>query len=1158
MRYFVILLSLFTLYACNGVEFAHLDTKVNNKVTFGDGSDDLGIEGVMPTIGKIYIESATPGSEDGGDDVLKAHLQYSLTSDLVYDNYTLLTDTTGTKPQCEWSSTDKGITFTSGTQSTNGYRTNLLYDETNKTYYCESIRLDFKKDGNKDENYDPDSLVTVSYTDNTGAYITAAGSESKFTARINLNTADRHNIISVATSPTTVLFHRKDGLFQAGYTAYRGALDLQQYIGSAMYEARVLAPGAVDNVTDTKGDYTPEELAADKARIEKWLDANNVGIDENAGIYSKSAFVASYGPPIALPAFRKENTPAIDYKKLRIALLRHNNNPIIISYDKKMYSMGSVTNFNPLELAQDYKYFIRANDNWFAYSGVNVTDSTDMYSKFHVGEIKTTNGVEARFVTALSITSDLDTTIALNETDKEYYIAGNPHWNDNFCAESATYDETTTGFTYNYPCLYSSGKQVGARKIVGLQKKLGDGTAAIITDSDIFYIGRDGKGYKIDIRPDGVNGDNIRLGEPVVSELVTWNDKVVESDRVENADDLYAIDMAYANMNHAVLPTLLLKDGSIVFTIRQVEGTGANVKVTNVARRFFINKQGIGVNVAGHPDNIRITKLLGPSSGYGEDGNIYYFTDVPALGASYAPNSQQGTQTTPVKDNDYLAFIYGDPIQFLGDIATDAEKQQFFKLTYGVINIDDAITRIDSSAQKLNGNFAFLPYNPLTGQVENILETGDGSYTLQTISYRPFRTNSHLFVNMNKNADKSYISVPYYFYGFNYNDKITPSTWNYKVDGLMAAEVKHNNISKVFGTLKSPEIPFRYTPYGRNTTFFANKIGIFSFVDYNVRMIKSICQDAGNTNCGASSLNGDQALADNSTKFPDYFYVARNGSGKYAEEASGVNNYISTPIVKESRMTNYPSTQGYNTNGFQPQLLSSWFSYEFKEIPLNPSTILLSDQKLFAGYPLSYWYDNISMRFGNDKATYFKNSLKEFLGNTGGEGQTVNFYQYAYGVGEYRYYSANSYPVWRARKLNTEVLPFQTRYGTLIPMSHGQAFGEISSTLVTMFNMTTKLGESGKDDTENYVANRKYVTGLYGFYDRDAMQNLTDLGANVFGSMVNPLDNMTTNQIGYIADTGIYMWRKGRDGEKGPISNTNVNEGRYTLTTFPFVNYYNN
>lgn len=1149
MRYFVILLSLFTLYACNGVEFAHLDAKVDNKATFGDGSDDLGIEGVMPTIGKIYIDGVNVEQDDGGEsDMLKAHLTYTLTADLIYDNYSMIENTGSFVPQCEWSSTDKGITFTGGgtPYGTDSYRTNLVKQGEN--YECDPVIVDFKKNGT-DVNYDPDSLVTVSYLDNTGAYITAAGSTVKFTSRINLNTADRHNIISVATSPTTVLFHRKDGLFQAGYTAYRGALDLQQYIGSAMYEARVLAPGATDNVTNTKGDYTSEELAADKARMDKWL--NSVDIDENSGIYSKSAFVASYGPPIALPAFTK-NELNINYKRLRIALLRHNNNPIIISSNKKMYSMGTVTNFNSLELAQDYKYFIRANDNWFAYSGVKVENSADLYSKIHVGEIKPIDGTPAKFVTALSITSDLDTTIALNETDKEYYIAGNPHWNDNFCAEAATYDETTTGFTYNYPCMYSAGKEVGARKIVGLQRKLGDGTAAIITDSEIFYIGRDGKGYKIDIRPDGINGDNIRTGEPVVSELITWNDKVAESDRVENADNLYAIDMAYANMNHAVLPTLLLKDGSIVFTIRQVEGTGADVKVTNVARRFFINKNGIDVNKPGHPDNVRMVKLLGPSSAYGEDGNIYYFTDVPALGVSYAPNSQ-------VADKDYLAFVYGDPIQFLGDIASDAEKQQFFKLTYGKIDIDAAIQRIEGDPSKsLNGNFAFLPYNPLTGQVENILETGDGSYTLQTISYRPFRTNSHLFVNMNKNADKSYISVPYYFYGFNSDDKITPSTWNYKKDGLMAAEVKHNNISKVFGTLKTPEIPFRYTPYGRNTTFFANKVGIFSFVDYNVRMTKSICQDTGDgtgsQKCDAGSLNGDASLADSSTNFPDYFYVAK--SGQYAEEASGVNNYISTPIVKESRMTNYPNTQNYANNGFEPQLLSSWFNYEFKEVPLNPSTILLSDQKLFAAYPLSYWYDSISNRYTNDKTTYFKNNLNEFLGNTGGTGKAVNFYQYAYGVGEYRYYSANSYPVWRARKLNTEVLPFQTRYGTLIPMSHGQAFGEISSMLVTMFNMTTKLAESGKDDTENYVANRKYVTGLYGFYDRDAMQSGSDLGANVFGSIINPLDNMTTNKIGYIADTGIYMWRKDPNSVNSPINTTDANGGRFRLNSIPFANYY--
>lgn len=1098
---FLFVLALFASGCTNKRE--HLSKNDINNALAAREAGDMGIDNVLPTVGKIYIENITQGSQDGNsDEMLKAHLIYTLSADISKDNYSDISSSS----ECFWESKSEDTVFTDNNSSMY-MRSRLAVDEYG-VYACQPVQVEFKKDGEFDKSYNPDSQIIVKFINKYGEYVRNADNSSEFSINITLNTADRHNIINLATSPATVLFQRADGLFQAGFTAYRGMTGLQQYIGSAMYEARVKSPGGSTIVDPAlaSSNYTAE-LEEDKARITQWLE--NSSVDENAGIYSESAFISSYGPPIALPAFRKSD---INYRKLRVALLRHNNYPVIISYDKKLYTMGHITNLN--DISENYPYHIRNNDNWFAYAGVQLKSSSDL-NKFQVGEIKPVNGVEAKFISTVPITSDLDTTIALNETDKEYYMSGNPFYSPKLCKESATYSTITYAFTYNFNCTFDSTAKAGAVKLTGLQKKIGDASTAVATDSDIYYIGRDGKGYYIDLRPEGINGENIRNGLPIQSVPVNWD---VAEDKFnftpEEKASKYVVDMTYANMNHAVLPTLLLNDGSILFTVRKI----VNGEVTNVVRHFYINKNGISVNDPKSTDNIKMQMLIGPTAAYGEDGKIYYFTDVPALGISYKP-----TKTN--KDEDYIAFTFGDPVQFIGTVT---DKENFFNLHYGVLDINDMIKSLDSNNQSLE-NMAYLPYNPLTPQFEDVLISGDGSVSLETVLYRGFRTNSHLFVNMNKNADLSYIAIPYYFYGFADENTVEPSSWIIKNNGLMAAEVKNNNISKVYSTFDHPKLPFKYTPYSRNTTFFANKKGLFSFVSYNTRLTKSICQDNA---AGCTTTDDANKLDD---ILVDYFYFAKN-SDNYLEEANGMNNYISTPFVEESRMSNFPDTQNYAAQGFEPQLISSWFSYEYKETPETRAKSIQSTELLPAYIP-QYWFESIKGRFSSFMNLSYDDFINSFTGKS--------LYQYAYGVGRYRYYPVKAFPAWRARKLNSEILQYQSRYGTLVPISHGATAEKLYGKFLDGFSLSATLGIY---DTTTYVAPRKYMNNFYTFYDRDKIAQGDDLGSSAFGDLNDAATtNIVTNGIGYIQDKGNYMWRN----EQADTSGT----GNIPLSEFPFVEY---
>lgn len=1105
------------------------------------GSDDAyfesiaasyrGIEGVMPTIGKIYIDSVTVDTANDGDltNMRKAALNYVLSADLIVNDYSVLA---GGNAKCMWQTTALGTSFTPGdgitvTNNGKGAETLLSLDETSGSYVCAPVNISFTKEGTE-TNFDPDSIVTLSFTDNAGNPIKRVGYDATYTTSVVLNTADRHNILTVATSPTSVLYYRADGLFQAGFTAYRGLKGVEKYIGSATYEARVQSPGStkkVDNSTDNKIDYNSQiykdNVTADIARMNLWLTDSKV--NANQGIHSESAFVSSYGPPIALPPFREGLTEK-DYRKLRLVLMRHNNFPIIISNDKKLYTMGRVSEYNSTELEENYRFFIRTNDNWFQYSGVDLKGNGDT-NKLHVGEIKIADGTPAKFVSTLSVTSDLGTIVSLNEYDREYYIAGNPFYNEGFCNSGADFNYNTYSFNFNIGCSYNSSKKVGAVKLPGLQKLIGDGEGVLATDTHIYYSGNDGKMYQIDLLPGGENYTRIKQGLPIIPRVVGLDETNIESPIEDKADrdKLYAVDMGLPNMNPVLAPTFLMNDGSIVFTVRKYDAATDNISW--VRKHFYINELvQDGTSKPGDLGNVPITNILGPTVGYGANGKLYYFTDVAALGISYAPKDKDGGANAKI-DNDYLAFLYGDPVQQLGAVT---DKENFFGFKFGELDISKALANVGESTDIEGNNFVLMPYNPLTDAVDDIASVDNGTITFKAEAYRPFRTNSHLFVNMKANAKNNYIVVPHYAYAFQHSEFVNVSTWRIKENGLMAAEVRNNDISKVFGAFKNPKIPFKYTPYGRNTAFFANKKGVFAFTDYDVRKTKLLCQD-GLNQCG---LQGQTTLNDG--KVPDYFYRGYTARGTYLEESSGKNNYISTPFVQETRMSNFPDNTNYATKGFEPQLLSSWITYEATRTPNTEEGLTSADPNI-PGYIPQYFYEAMK---GRDATGITFNSVDN-IGTW-----LDNMYQYAYGVGLYRYYDTKSYAVWRARKLGTEVLQYQARYGTLIPMTHGATADYLFANLNQYFKEGTIIKpNNNNDEGPNYLVPRIYTHAHYAFYDKDKLKAGNAIDKVVLGGMdietksitdyftvANAAPNDTTKEgsgVGYIMDTGNYMWRAG-------------------------------
>lgn len=1113
------------LFISSCTERYHIAPLTNNT---SDG--DLGIEGVMPIIGSIYKEKVEIGSEDGNaDDMLKAHLIYTITADIIVDNLTALE---GGNAKCLWeANVDDGIIFKTDNSTGVNVETELAYNAATDTYECKPVTAEFTRTG-YERNYNPDGQVRVKFKDNTGTYLPSSPWEkSPYILSVLLNTADRHNIVDVITSPSSVLFRRNDGLFQAGFTAYRGMLGLQSKIGSAVYEAKIKSPGGTKAVSlnDTTNTYSANVIK-DTNIINSWLtDADNVtvqGSSEDNGIYSRSAFVSSYGPPIALPAFRKDLPADYNYNRLRNIALKNGNYPVIITDDKKLYTMGSVSNFTGEDLLGSYQYQIRKNDSWFQYSGINVSDNPD-FTKLHIGEIKAQplpDGTvpETKFVNILSITADLVTIIALNEVDKEYYIAGNPLYNNGFCSEKSFYNNETTAFNNDTTCTYSPLNAVGAVKIKGLQKLIGSGETATATDVDIHYIGRDGFVYKVDLKPDSQNYINIKAGASISSSLVVIPVKGIDNETTY----LRAIDVALANMNHALSPTYLLEDGSIYASIRYYEPanaeTGAEGKVAQKIQHFYINSN-LNQSVDSKKDYIKIVKLLGPSSGYGEDGEIYFWTDVASLGISYDVNTAE-------TDKDYLAYISSDPVSLMHTLSEE-ERGKFFKFYYSRFNFKEQVKALGGNS--IDNNFAILPYNPYNEQREEFLDTGNGTITTNTLPYRPYKTNSFLIANLSSNADYSYIYLPYYFYGYDNQNRINPDTWIMKKDGLAAAEVKNNNISKIYRITYDSLIPFRYTKNSRNTIFFANKKGVFTFVDYNVRKQKSSCP-----NGDASCLNDKFK-----TSMPDYFYRAliKDTNGNMLPTANTQHKYYATSFISEVRMSNYPDNKNYCTTGFIPQLLSSYMLYEYKETPDTTISRIAAEDRL-PGYIPQWFYANKSETLKN-----IFTDLTSFM--KGGSSSSDNMYQFQYGAGAYRKYQVNVLPAWRAKKANTETLQYLSRYGIYIPLPDGDTANSYYGNWRLLFEDNKITGET---DLVNYITERIYSLGLYSIYDKANLSACADLGTSVFGNIENNADTATadisTNNIGYVMDNGNFMWRN------QPVST--IGTGNIPLTDFDFVAYH--
>lgn len=329
----------------------------------------------------------------------------------------------------------------------------------------------------------------------------------------------------------------------------------------------------------------------------------------------------------------------------------------------------------------------------------------------------------------------------------------------------------------------------------------------------------------------------------------------------------------------------------------------------------------------------------------------------------------------------------------------------------------------------------------------------------------------------------------------------------------------------------------------------------------------------------SDSAKNVSALVNSST--PDYFYkakVVKKSDGdtvdenKVFEEASGRNNYIGNAFVAESRMSNYPNNSDYKTTGFEPQLLSSWIQNELKEYPEtknNPQ----SDKSILPGYIPQYLYETVintinKRNYSGISST--KSTLSDFIGS---------LYQYAYGVGMFRVYSSDTYPVWRARKFNTEILQLQSRFGSLIPMTHGKTASYLFDNYKDLFEDGEKFNNTSlqENDEGKYVYPRLYTASMYTTYDADMLRQLRPIEDVILASIdINTQNLGKTIQesaradkdgrqgitaqgsgVGYILLDGNFMWRdttRAAEEYGSPVSNSNpLNKSEYFLD---FVAYH--
>lgn len=201
IKSFLLLILLIFSLSCN--KQVHIEQNKNTS----DG--DLGIEGILPVVGKIYIDDVAVQTETDGsiNEMTKFHQIYKLSSDIIIDDITRLNGGI-----CEWESKSQSALFDGGK---NSIETPLVFNESTLTYECNNVTVEVKQTGDE-ADYEPDSIVTVKYKDKNGSYIipVTIGSIDPYVSQITLNAADRHNIKDITTSPTTSLFWRKDGLFK--------------------------------------------------------------------------------------------------------------------------------------------------------------------------------------------------------------------------------------------------------------------------------------------------------------------------------------------------------------------------------------------------------------------------------------------------------------------------------------------------------------------------------------------------------------------------------------------------------------------------------------------------------------------------------------------------------------------------------------------------------------------------------------------------------------------------------------------------------------------------------------------------------------------------------------------------------------------------------
>ena len=177
-------------------------------------------------------------------------------------------------------------------------------------------------------------------------------------------------------------------------------------------------------------------------------------------------------------------------------------------------------------------------------------------------------------------------------------------------------------------------------------------------------------------------------------------------------------------------------------------------------------------------------------------------------------------------------------------------------------------------------------------------------------------------------------------------------------------------------------------------------------------------------------------------------------------------------------------------------------------------------------------------------------------------------------AGLYRDYEDNAFPVWRSKKLSQELLQTQSRFGVLIPLTHGQTFNHLLKASDKLYNLSPYIIDTLSQDEENLLSlkaqinkdventsqidakeinrinnefnkiaednstllkPRVYGTHLYTAYDKFSLEKTSFIENVTLGNInigySNIKDTINTYEkigsgIGYIVTSGNYMWRQ--------------------------------